>query len=79
MANRRLLHRTRLDAFLEWCASKGHSTDKKTRNFEVARVRVDGWKNPVLIYDRHDGDHLTVFGNGERLVVQFCRESRVAA
>lgn len=78
MANRRVLHRTKLEAFLSWCSGKGHQVETKERGYEVARVRVEGWRNPVLIYDRHDGDHLTIFGNGERLVTQFIREGRVA-
>lgn len=54
---RALLHRTRLEAFKEWCAANGVETRAGKGDFQVLQVRVGkGW---VPVYDRHLGDHYT--------------------
>lgn len=75
MRTRSLLHRNKLEAFAAWCLGEGFSVERNKAVYEVLRVRVPGVAQPVLVYDRSRGDHLTLFGLGERLVRRFIRES----
>lgn len=75
MTRRNLLHRTKLEAFLDWCRAQGFTVETKKAVNEVARVRVPGVPQPALIYARIEGDHYTVFGTGEGLVRRFLKGS----
>lgn len=79
MTARNLLHRSKLEAFAQWCEGMGYGVERKQTtldSYEVLRVRVPGRKCPAFVYDRHDGDHLTVFKESEGLVRRFIRAEK---
>jgi hypothetical protein len=77
MRSRQLLHRTKLEQFAEWCTSKQWEVTRPTANYQVLRVNY-GAKHPAIVYDRHEGEHYTVFGNSLKLVARFIHEKKGA-
>ena len=74
MRARNLLHRTKLEQFADWCSSKGFTVTRPKAEYQVLRVDFGG-KHPAIVYDRHEGDHFTVFGPSMSLVNRFIKES----
>lgn len=72
--NRRrdLLHPTHLDRFVAWASQRGYVREPTKGASEVLRLRREG-EAPILFYQRFDTDHVTTFGNGTALAVQFVR------
>lgn len=72
---RNLLHRSKLDEFVEWAVSNGYRREQTAASpFEVARLTKDGSSRPIIIYQRLSGDHLTTFAAGTELVNRWIKE-----
>ncbi|MEK3718934.1 hypothetical protein [Paenibacillus sp. FSL R7-0333] len=55
--SRNTLHRSKIQEFREWLAEDGWSLEPTKGAYEVLRARKG--KRLLLIYDRHEGDHLS--------------------
>lgn len=84
MADRSILHRSKLDEFLRWCATQPDlRVEDPKGDYVVGRVRkIAGGtggkmgKAPILIYENHRSQHLTVSENGIALVRKFINHTR---
>ena len=80
---RNLLHKAQLGEFVAWALDNGyraHPTSPKAV-YEVARLELcdpSGSHPHVVIYERLSGDHLTLCGDGVRLVQRWMK-SKVRA
>jgi hypothetical protein len=59
MRARNLLHRTKLDEFKQWLESHGHRLQEPKGDYEVLRWKGKKGKPMPMVFDRHEGDHLT--------------------
>jgi hypothetical protein len=68
---RDLLHKTKLQEFLDWVRTQGYLVHDLTGKhpYEVARLEKDGLL--IHIYRRERGDHLTLTGEGVSLVLRW--------
>ena len=61
MANRRILHRNRLESFKEYLMSKGWTIQDTKGLYEVLRaVNKEVMKRPLIIYNGKSKEHLSV-------------------
>lgn len=70
---RNLLHRTKIEDFLTWVRDLDFAVFRNARPYEVARL-IKPNQNPIIIYERDQGDHLTTFGEGTALVERWLKE-----
>jgi ABC-type Na+ transport system ATPase subunit NatA len=75
MAERRLLHKNKLDLLKEWLSAKGYEIQATKDFYEVLRAKKD--KNTVIIFRKNDvKEHLTVQQKDHALIRQFIRETK---
>jgi hypothetical protein len=80
MRNRNLIHLNKIEDFKAWLQSKGWTLEPTKDCFEVIRARKDG--ELVIFYQRggpkpmRQTEHLTAWGTGYQLSVQYIREKR---
>ncbi len=75
MAERCLLHQSKLDLFKRWLSSKGYEILPTKGIYEVLRAKKD--KETVIVFRKAQvKEHLTVHQKDYRLVRQFIRETR---
>jgi hypothetical protein len=74
VANRCLLHRTKLDLFKAWLVKDGWVLDENYGDYQVLRARKG--KRFVALYDRHQGDHFSMLDRDHGLVRAFIRDTR---
>jgi hypothetical protein len=75
LRSRACLHRSKLDEFKQWAISRGWVEEAAKGDYEVLRLRMPGKKGaPAQVYDRHQGAHLTTFGESQKLVRRWIRE-----
>lgn len=67
MGNKALLHKSKLNEFLEYVAQQGADLLVTKGDFEVARFRMPGEQAPHLIFKRLSGDHYTLQDKSVRL------------
>lgn len=76
MANRSILHKTKLEDFKKWCSANLISTRPGKGAFQVLQVcdPVFGWG---AIYDRIEAkEHYTADKKSEYMVLRFVRSQR---
>ena len=59
MASRNLLHKSRLEAFLEWAVMHGASIEQGKGQFQKARIRFPG-EPPHIIYDKISNEYYSI-------------------
>jgi hypothetical protein len=62
MANRCTLHRSQLQAFVEWLQLQNFAVEitEGQIEYQVLRARRDDLKRPIIVYSRSKGDHYTL-------------------
>lgn len=60
MANRQLLHKSKLSTFSTWLVWAGWTLEEPKGELEVLRARKDGRKAPLIIYDQLSSEHYSV-------------------
>lgn len=77
MAQRCLLHRTKLKQFEEWLVEHEWKIEETKGFYEVLRARKSGRLKPLIIYMRLDTtEHYTVTDDGVQVVRNFIKETR---
>ncbi|MET4294741.1 hypothetical protein ABIB06_006574 [Bradyrhizobium sp. LB8.2] len=76
MANRHLLHRSKMDAFKQWLTDKGYIIEAPKGVFEALRFRASPNNPPIIIHDRLWGDHFTAYGTGLNIVRRFISDTK---
>ena len=75
MAERCILHKSKLNQFREWLFSKGYVIESTKGDYEVLRAKKG--KNTVIIYEKlYAKEHLTVQQKDYNLVRQFLKETK---
>lgn len=76
--SRCLLHQTKLQAFVDWCASKGIASRPGKGPYQVVQVetRAHGWQ--VIFRTDANPEHFTINRTLMPLVKQFIGESKCA-
>lgn len=59
MAVRNLLHKSKLEAFLEWAKEQGAAIETPKGIYQKARFRFPG-EAPHIIYDKHSDEHYSL-------------------
>lgn len=84
MAERALLHRSKFNDFRSWLQTNGWVIEEiKDRgtpfngfNYKILQARCKDRREPLMVYDRHDGDHLSLLDRDTQFVRQFINDSR---
>ncbi len=75
--SRCLLHRTRLKAFQAFCEERGWVAEPTKGIYEVLRMRHPEEIAPMIVYRRIEiKEHLTVYGTGVKLAIEFVHQKR---
>jgi hypothetical protein len=69
---RNLLHRSKLNDFLQWCRQHQVTVRFPPHAYQVAAL-TQGMEVSI-IYDRDHGDHFTTYGFGTQLVERWLKE-----
>lgn len=78
MANRRILHRNRLESFKEYLMSKGWTIQDTKGLYEVLRaVNKEVTKRPLIIYDGKSKEHLSVDDRDFWIVKDFLNNRKI--
>lgn len=77
MADRRTLHRSHIDRLREWLINDGWNIEQPKGTWEVLRARKDGRKDPLIVYDRIDGEHLSVLDRDYGVIAAFLRDKEI--
>lgn len=74
--NRCLLHQTKLQAFIDWCATHGIASRPGKGDYQVVQIetRAHGWQ--VIFKTNDNPEHFTVNKALMPLVKQFIGESK---
>jgi hypothetical protein len=72
MRDRGLLHFSQVDALTEWAAKRGWKQEPTKADFEVLRLR-NGKQCAIFHRKSLAKEHLTVWGDSERLAREFVR------
>lgn len=75
MANRNLLHRSKLGEFINWLVSKGYEPKPGYADFEALRWKVAGKPMPI-IFDGKSPEHLSCNEASVNIVYEFINESK---
>ena len=78
MATRNLLHKSRLDAFLEWAVINGASIEPGKGQFQKVRIRFPG-EPPHIIYDKNSDEHYSLENKTVKLFWKFHAYMRTKA
>lgn len=73
MAERCLLHKTKLDDFLEWAVKNGAHIEQPKGAYQRARFRFPG-DAPHIIYDKHSSEHYSLDDRTARLFWRYHKE-----
>lgn len=79
--SRNRLHVNELEAFAEFCASKGWTRQEPKAN-EALRMRHPEWRDPLIVHRRSSASsggelvHLTTWNNSETLLGRFLLSKR---
>lgn len=73
MANRNLLHKSKLTAFEVWLVTNGWTLEDPKGELEVLRARKDGRKAPLIIYDQLSSEHYSVQNRDAGVVRAFIK------
>ena len=79
MAERGLLHLSRIDAFAAWLEARGWVRQEAKGLYEVLRMRHPGHVAPMILFARIRSRHATTQGGVHRLVREFINETRKEA
>lgn len=78
--SRNKLHKTKLEAFAAYCIECGWVREPVKGGvftYEVLRMRRDGNKDVLLVYDRHNAkEHYTTHGIGDVMLNAFLRRPK---
>lgn len=73
MANRALLHRSKLESFMQWMIEHEWVAMLTKGEYEAARLRKNNrW---FILYDRDRGDHFTLRDIDQNIVRTFQKEA----
>lgn len=76
MANRKLLHKSKLKEFETWLVEKGWSIEPVKGEYEVLRAKKPPNK-PLIIFERLDSkEHYTVPNNHNNLVYAYIKDKK---
>ena len=78
MANRGLLHRSKLEPFAAWLVARGWTLEERDPMpaYQALRARSPGWTRLLVVYDRESGDHLSVQRCDQLMVRRFLKETQ---
>ena len=78
MADRALLHRSKIEEFKTWLQAGGWTLEDPKGYFEIIRARKPGRSKPLIIFttDNKGSDHITVPNNDIAVVRAFIKEGR---
>lgn len=72
MRDRGLLHFNQIDALTDWAKARGWKQEPIAGDYEVLRLR--NGKQCAIFHHKHAAkEHLTVWGDSEKLAKQFVR------
>lgn len=75
MADRCLLHKSKLEDFKHWLVNDGWTIEPTKGSWEVLRARKSNHKNPLIIYDRNVAkEHYTVQSRDIGVVMAYINE-----
>lgn len=77
MSNKNVLHRSKLEDFIQWLVDKGHSPIKNAASFQVLRWKVKGSPMPI-IFDGKSPEHFSCNAASIDFVYDFIKESKKA-
>ena len=77
MANRALLHRSKIEDFKSWLQEDGWQIEHTKGIYEVVRATKEGRK-PLIVYTRDNNgkEHITVQSRDEGVVRAYIRDRR---
>ena len=75
ITSRNLLHKSQLELFKKWMEKSGFTPLPTKTEWEVARFKTD--EQPIIIYRRLKGDHLTAHQpEAQHLISLFIKEKK---
>ena len=74
MANRNRLHSNKLDAFRKWLIKTGWTIEEPKGIWEVLRAKKAGRKNPLIVYQKMNKEHLSVLDRDIDVIKRFLQE-----
>lgn len=74
MANRNTLHSNKLDAFRKWLIKTGWTIEEPKGIWEVLRAKKAGRKNPLIVYQKMNKEHLSVLDRDIDVIKRFLQE-----
>ena len=77
MANRHMLHISKLEDFKEWLLKDGWEIEEPKGIYEVLRARKAGRSNPLIVYRKADSkEHLSLMDRDRGVVGAFLRDCK---
>ena len=77
MANRHMLHISKLEDFKDWLVKDGWKIEEPKGIYEVLRARNAGRKNPLIVYTKADAkEHLSLMDRDSGVVGAFLRDCK---
>ena len=77
MANRHMLHISKLEDFKDWLVKDGWKIEEPKGIYEVLRARNAGRKNPLIVYTKADAkEHLSIMDRDGGVVGAFLRDCK---
>lgn len=77
MANRYMLHISKLEDFKDWLVKDGWEIEQPKGTYEVLRARKSGRKNPLIVYTKADAkEHLSLMDRDSGVVGAFLRDCK---
>lgn len=80
MASRQLLHKSKRNIFIDWLENNGWEmvilTRKKIEAMIVLQAKNPNYQHPITVWDRLDGDHLSVLDRDIPIIKKFIKETR---
>lgn len=75
MADRSILHITKLEDFKEWLIKDGWVIEEPKGTWEVLRARKEGRRNPLIVYCKMNAkEHLSVMDRDSGVIGAFLRD-----
>ena len=77
MANRHMLHISKLEDFKKWLIKDGWEIEEPKGIWEVLRARKSGRQNPLIIYRKADvKEHLSIMDRDSGVIGAFLRDCK---
>ena len=77
MADRRLLHKSKLELFKKWLIADGWNIEETKGDYEVLRARKATKKRPLIVYSKLEAkEHYSVMNKDCGVVGAFIRDCR---